>query len=83
MPGGGLRRDSGLARYPFILGEIVICPQVAAKNAREFGVTMDEEMRRLLVHGFLHLFGYDHETGAADARRMRKKERELLNVLAG
>lgn len=62
-----------LSGYPFILGEIIICPQVAEKNAGEAGVPLAAEMRRLLIHGFLHLLGYDHETGAADARRMRKK----------
>ncbi|MDA8088676.1 MAG: rRNA maturation RNase YbeY [Nitrospiraceae bacterium] len=68
-------------KIPFILGEIVICPEVAAKNAALYGASIMEEMRRLLVHGFLHLLGYDHEKGEALARRMRTKERQLINAL--
>ena len=86
LRGGALSpRERGrlAGRHPFILGEIVICPEVAAKNARGAGLPLAEEMRRLLVHGFLHLLGYDHETGAAEERRMRRKERELLSVLLG
>ncbi len=66
---------------PFILGEIVICPEVAADNAALYGATLQEEMSRLLVHGFLHLLGYDHEKSESEARRMRRKERQLLNAL--
>ncbi len=85
MRGGALspQKRSGLAGQPLILGEIVICPEVAARNAGQAGLPLADEMRRLLVHGFLHLLGYDHEAGAAGARLMRKKERELLNVLIG
>ena len=69
-------------KYPVILGEIVICPEVADKNARQAGLQPGDEVRRLLVHGYLHLLGYDHETGARQAALMRRKERELLDVLA-
>ncbi|MDA8085378.1 MAG: rRNA maturation RNase YbeY [Nitrospiraceae bacterium] len=69
------------AKTPFILGEIVICPEVAARNAALYGATLAEEMRRLLVHGFVHLLGYDHEKSEGEARRMRRKERELINAL--
>ncbi len=68
-------------KTPFILGEIVICPEVAARNAALYGATLAEEMRRLLVHGFVHLLGYDHEKSEGEARRMRRKERELINAL--
>lgn len=68
-------------KIPYILGEIVICPEVAARNAALYGATITDEMRRLLVHGFLHLLGYDHEKGEAPALRMRRKERELINAL--
>ncbi|MDA8388141.1 MAG: rRNA maturation RNase YbeY [Nitrospiraceae bacterium] len=68
-------------KNPFILGEIVICPEVAAKNAKDAGLGLEDEIRRLLIHGYLHLLGHDHEAGGQEARRMRKKERELLNVL--
>ena len=69
--------------YLFILGQIVICPEVAEKNAMEAGLPSEDEIRRLLVHGYLHLLGYDHAAGGRQAGVMRKKERELLDVLAG
>ena len=45
---------------PF-LGEIVIAPEIAASRATEYGVTPEHEIRKLIVHGTLHLMGYDHE----------------------
>ena len=46
----------------FIPGDIVISPEAAEENARAFGVSPNEELRRLLVHGILHLSGMDHTT---------------------
>ena len=55
--GGGLRRCRDL-----YLGDIAIAPAVARRNARLLGRTFDHEMRILILHGMLHLMGYDHET---------------------
>ena len=63
------------------IGDVVISVETAARQARENGFTLREEIDRLLVHGILHLVGYDHERGAAEARRMRRKERECLSAL--
>jgi probable rRNA maturation factor len=63
---------------PEMLGDIVISVPVAARQAREEGHTLAREIDRLLVHGLVHLLGYDHERGRQEARRMSKKERELL-----
>ncbi|MFH0791872.1 MAG: rRNA maturation RNase YbeY [bacterium] len=43
------------------IGELVICPQVVEKNAKQYGVTRSEELKRVVIHGVLHLLGYDHE----------------------
>lgn len=51
------------------LGDVIICPRVAADQAPLFGATADEELQRLVVHGVLHLFGYDDE-GSARARKL-------------
>ena len=67
---------------PILLGDIVISVPRAARQAKAFGVTFHEEVRRLLVHGLLHLTGYDHEAGRYQKARMEKKEKELLNALA-
>ena len=60
-----------------LLGDVVICPAVAARNAVEHGVAVDDELALLVVHGVLHLLGMDHETDR-DAESMERLERELL-----
>jgi probable rRNA maturation factor len=60
-----------------LLGDVVICPAVAAVNAVEHGVTLDDEMALLVVHGLLHLLGMDHED-EAEAEQMEKLEIKLL-----
>lgn len=57
------------------LGEIVICPNIAWEQARRWGATPQREVRRLLIHGILHLLGHDHET---DDGEMRLLERRIL-----
>ena len=66
---------------PGLLGDIVICVPAAARQARELGETLRSEVERLLVHGFLHLLGYDHERSASAARRMEIRERRLRETL--
>lgn len=61
-----------------ILGDVVIATRVARRQAAARNRPLTEELRVLLTHGLLHLLGYDHERGAAEARRMRRKERWLL-----
>jgi probable rRNA maturation factor len=56
---------------------VVICPAVAARNAQEHDVSLDDEMALLIVHGVLHLRGWDHVVDE-EAERMEARERELL-----
>ena len=56
---------------------MVICPAVAARNAVDHGVTFDDEIALLVVHGILHLLGMDHEVDA-EAERMERREQQLL-----
>jgi probable rRNA maturation factor len=60
-----------------LLGDVVICPSVAARNAVEHEVSLDDEVALLVVHGLLHLLGMDHEI-AAEAERMEALEQQLL-----
>ena len=62
---------------PVVFGDLVICPAVVAREAAEQGKTAEAHYAHLVVHGMLHLQGYDHENDA-DARRMEDQERQLL-----
>ena len=65
---------------PLILGDIVISVETAKIQAKENGVTLNQEMARLLIHGILHLLGFDHEKGRKEALRMKKEEERLLKI---
>ena len=62
------------------LGEVVIAYPQATRQAEERGRSVEEEVARLLVHGTLHLLGYDHAE-AEEERRMRAREQELLGAI--
>ncbi|WP_420912560.1 rRNA maturation RNase YbeY [Leptospira weilii] len=66
---------------PIALGEIVISVDTLEKQAIEIGHSVKDEFYRLLVHGFLHLLGYDHERGEEEERIMKLKEDECLEIL--
>lgn len=55
-------------------GEVAICPAEVKNNSEKFGSSFKKELERVLVHGILHLLGYDHEKGESGARKMRTKE---------
>jgi len=74
----GLRAASPIVTEEKYLGDIAIAPAVARRNALRFGRTFDQEMRILILHGMLHLMGYDHET---DDGEMDRKERGLRRRL--
>ncbi len=64
-----------------LLGDVVISIDTASRQARRARRTLDDECLRLLIHGVLHLLGYDHEEDD-DARRMRAEERRLLGAVS-
>jgi probable rRNA maturation factor len=61
-----------------VLGDLVICLPVVQREARAQGKTVKAHLAHMIVHGMLHLQGYDHETGPCDAERMEAREREIL-----
>ena len=74
-----MQEGDGAGVQPDLLGDVVISADTAARDAAEAGVTVEHELYFLLLHGTLHLLGYDHERGsAAEARRMAERERELF-----
>jgi probable rRNA maturation factor len=66
--------------HPSPLGDVVICPAVLKREAAAQGKTLEAHWAHLVVHGVLHLAGYDHEDDA-DARRMERREVSVLRLL--
>jgi probable rRNA maturation factor len=61
------------------MGDIAISVERASEQMKEFeSPSLDYETLRLIIHGILHLYGYDHENGGEDARLMSEKENELM-----
>jgi probable rRNA maturation factor len=64
---------------PILLGDVVVCPDVAREQAPEHAGTLDDEIALLVVHGVLHVLGHDH-TASEDTARMRARELDLLTA---
>ncbi|MGZ4128944.1 MAG: rRNA maturation RNase YbeY [Actinomycetota bacterium] len=67
---------------PFVVGDVVICPEVAVEQARAAGHPLNDELAMLLVHGILHCLGRDHAT-PAEEKAMFSEQAELLQVVTG
>jgi probable rRNA maturation factor len=78
-PGRGMPDPDDL---PLLLGDVVICPEVAAGNAPGHAGSFDDEIALLVVHGILHLLGHDHHD-EGERLAMQARERELLVDLHG
>ena len=66
---------------PGLLGDVVISVDTAAREARDMEIGLEERFTQLLIHGILHLLGYDHETSETAAQEMERKSAELLNII--
>lgn len=66
---------------PNLLGDVVISADKAHREAQSAGISMQDRFDQLLIHGTLHLLGYDHEKTEAEARKMEKKNNKLLKLL--
>lgn len=64
-----------------MLGQIIISLDRAKEQAKEYVHSLEREMAFLSIHGLLHLLGYDHEVGPAEEKRMREREKEILQAL--
>ena len=60
------------------LGEIVVCLREVKKNAKRYNSTFEKELARVLIHGILHLLGYNHEKNTIEAKKMKEKEEYYL-----
>ena len=64
------------------MGDVIICREVAKLQAKKFELTVEYEIIHLLVHGFLHLWGMDHEISLKEQRKMEKEEKIIIsNIL--
>lgn len=64
-----------------MMGDVVISVDTALRESREMGETIEQTVKRLLIHGVLHLAGYDHERSAEDEDIMLKEEERLLSII--
>jgi len=77
-----MQEGEGSGVQPDLLGDVVISAETAARDALEAGTTFESELYFLLLHGILHLLGYDHERGTqADAERMEAREKEIFSSI--
>jgi len=77
------QQEGGGAAPRDLLGDVVISVDTARRQAAARGASVERETDRLLIHGLLHLLGYDHERSGAEARRMQRRERALARRLEG
>ncbi len=75
------QREGDGPEAPGLLGDVVISIPTAARQAGERGHAIEHEIRELLVHGILHLLGYDHEESPAEADRMFARQREVVAAI--
>jgi len=66
---------------PQLLGDVVISVEKASEEGKNFGISMEERFLQLMVHGILHLFGYDHEKSDKEELIMEQKSEELIKLL--
>ena len=67
---------------PHLLGDVVISAETARQEAEAIGIRLALRLSELLVHGVLHLFGYDHEKSEKESSRMQQKSDELMVIIA-
>lgn len=75
--------EHGLEKYGILpLGDIFICLEVAQQQTSEMNIPLNQELARLVVHGILHLIGYDHELSLVEEKKMIDLQEEIVNSLS-
>ena len=77
FPANGQRRRASASEY---IGDIAISPETARRNARRFSRSLPKEMRILILHGMIHLAGFDHEIDHGEMDRFERRLRKRLGV---
>jgi probable rRNA maturation factor len=77
-----MQEGEGAGVQPDLLGDVVISAETAARDAGEAKTSFESELFFLLLHGILHLLGYDHERGSqVEAERMEARELEIFSLI--
>jgi probable rRNA maturation factor len=77
-----MQEGEGGGVQPDLLGDVVISAETAARDADDAQTSFESELYFLLLHGILHLLGYDHERGTrTEAKRMETREREIFSLV--
>lgn len=64
------------------LGELIMCPEVLKRQAQEHGLSFQQELGYMVLHGILHLLGYDHETSEVEAQKMFSLQDKIFESLS-
>ena len=73
--------EEGKGFDSILLGDVVVSLESAFKQAKDHGLSFEEELILLIIHGLLHLLGYDHEISTKEQHRMQKKTLELFRQI--
>jgi probable rRNA maturation factor len=73
-----MREGEYSSLHPYLLGDLVISLETAKRQSKQSGLDEMEMLTLLLIHGILHLLGYEHEGARKDAREMAAKQKELF-----
>jgi probable rRNA maturation factor len=76
-----MREGQFSSLHPHLLGDLVISTHTAKRQSNQFGLSRMEMVTLLMIHGILHLIGYDHEKTKKEARAMALKQRELFRYI--
>lgn len=76
-----MRKGEFSTLHPHILGDIVISVETACRESKRFGLNNMQMITLLMIHGILHLLGYDHEGTKKEARNMTIKQKELFKLI--
>jgi probable rRNA maturation factor len=76
-----MREGEFSALHPHLLGDLVISVETAQRQMKRFGLDEMKMVTLLMIHGVLHLVGYDHEGPKKEAREMARKQKELLRCV--
>ena len=76
-----MREGEYSSLHPHLLGDLVISIETAKRQSKQSGLNEMEMLTLLLIHGILHLLGYEHEGSKKDAREMTLKQKELFQVI--